>query len=254
MWISVCLLLLSPVAGNSGTQIPASASAREGRPVKLSCQHSTTYTYDALGWYQQLPGQQSLLLLHRNERGNEYTRGSVAPRFSSELSTHVKSFTLSIDGAQRADSAVYFCALWDPPGYGAPRAPDTNCRSGGRSRKRRGMSHFPCVHRGEGEGSQVSEGTKKCVIVYKQGGCTLPTLWRLSVLLTPGSPASLPALHKLPVCLPSTPTFFSGTPLALPRWSRPIITSSHTKVPHICPMPEAGCPSIPTIPPQCRIH
>ncbi|CAM5096336.1 unnamed protein product [Natator depressus] len=167
MWIAVCLLLLSPVAGNSGTQIPASASAREGRPVKLSCQCSTTYTYYTVGWYQQLPGQQPLFLLHRNERGNEYKPGSVAPRFSSELDTGAKSLTLYIDGAQRTDSAVYFCALWDPPGYRASRAPDTNCRRGGRSRKRREMSHFPYVHRGQGEGSHISGGTKKCFIVYE---------------------------------------------------------------------------------------
>uniref|UniRef100_A0A452GNV1 Ig-like domain-containing protein n=1 Tax=Gopherus agassizii TaxID=38772 RepID=A0A452GNV1_9SAUR len=108
-------LLLGPVAGNSVTQIRASASAREGRPVKPNCQYSTTYTYYALGWYQQLPGQQPLFLVYRNERGNEYKPRSVAPRFSSELSTDVKSFTLSIEGAQWADSAVYFCALWDPP-------------------------------------------------------------------------------------------------------------------------------------------
>ncbi|KAH1182433.1 hypothetical protein KIL84_010187 [Mauremys mutica] len=115
MWIAVCLFLVCPVAGNSVTQIRASASAREGRPVNLNCQYSTTYTYYALGWYQQLPGQQPLFLLYRNERGNEYKPSSVPPRFSSELSTDVKSFTLSIEGAQRADSAVYFCALWDPP-------------------------------------------------------------------------------------------------------------------------------------------
>uniref|UniRef100_A0A8C3XNC1 Ig-like domain-containing protein n=1 Tax=Chelydra serpentina TaxID=8475 RepID=A0A8C3XNC1_CHESE len=109
------VLLLGPAAGNSVTQIRASASAGEGQPVKLNCQYSTTYTYYALGWYQQLPGQQPLFLLYRTERGNEYKPPSVAPRFSSELSTGIKSFTLSIDGAQRADSAVYFCALWDPP-------------------------------------------------------------------------------------------------------------------------------------------
>uniref|UniRef100_A0A8C3H9N4 Ig-like domain-containing protein n=1 Tax=Chrysemys picta bellii TaxID=8478 RepID=A0A8C3H9N4_CHRPI len=130
-----------------GDIIRASASVREGRPVKLNCQYSTTYTYYALGWYQQLPGQQPLFLLYRDERGNEHKPRSVAARFSSELSTDVKSFTLSIDGAQRADSAVYFCGLGAPP-----------CRRGGGSvLERKGDESFPQRAPGGGEGA-TSQG------------------------------------------------------------------------------------------------
>ncbi|CAM5096332.1 unnamed protein product [Natator depressus] len=252
MWIAVCLFLLSPVAGNSVTQIPASASAREGRTVKLSCQYSTTYTYYAVGWYQQLPGQQPLFLLYRNERGNEYKPGSVAPRFSSQLDTGAKSLSLSIDGAQRADSAVYFCALWDPLCYRAPRAPDTNCRSGGRSRKRREMSHFPYVRRGEGEGSQVSEGTKKCVIVYKQG---------VAYFLPCGgseycSPRgllhhSLPYTNYQSASLPS-PLFFQGLPWLFPAGVAPLSPPAIPGSPIFAPCQKLGAPLFPLYLPTQR--
>uniref|UniRef100_A0A8C3F468 Ig-like domain-containing protein n=1 Tax=Chrysemys picta bellii TaxID=8478 RepID=A0A8C3F468_CHRPI len=109
------LPLLGSVAGNSLTQIPASLSATEGQRVEIRCQYSTSYTSYALDWYQELPGKQPLFLLRRYSGGSERKSDSLARRFSSQLDTRAKSFKLTIDGAQRADSAVYFCALWDPP-------------------------------------------------------------------------------------------------------------------------------------------
>uniref|UniRef100_A0A8C3ICQ8 Ig-like domain-containing protein n=1 Tax=Chrysemys picta bellii TaxID=8478 RepID=A0A8C3ICQ8_CHRPI len=97
--------LLGSVAGNSLTQIPASLPGTEGQRVEIRCQYSTSYSNYALDWYQELPGKQPRFLRKSD---------SVAPRFSAQLDTGAKSLTLSIDGAQRADSAVYFCALWDP--------------------------------------------------------------------------------------------------------------------------------------------
>uniref|UniRef100_A0A8C3SC10 Ig-like domain-containing protein n=1 Tax=Chelydra serpentina TaxID=8475 RepID=A0A8C3SC10_CHESE len=114
--------LLSPgqssVAGNSVTQTPASLSAREGQRVKLTCQYSSSYSSYALDWFQERPGKQPLFLIGRFSYNLERKSDSVAPRFSAQLDTGAKSLTLSIDGAQRADSAVYFCALWDPPWAG----------------------------------------------------------------------------------------------------------------------------------------
>ncbi|CAM5154603.1 unnamed protein product [Eretmochelys imbricata] len=132
LWLFLCALPLFPgsVAGNSLTQIPASLSATEGQRVEIRCQYSTSYSSYALDWYQERPGKEPLFLLGRYSDGSERKSDSVAPRFSAQLDTGAKSLSLSIDGAQRADSAAYFCALWDPPCYRAPRAPDTNCRRG----------------------------------------------------------------------------------------------------------------------------
>ncbi|CAM5154348.1 unnamed protein product [Eretmochelys imbricata] len=120
LWLFLCALPLFPgsVAGNSLTQIPASLSATEGQRVEIRCQYSTSYSSYALDWYQERPGKEPLFLLGRYSYGLERKSDSVAPRFSAQLDTGAKSLSLSIDGAQRADSAVYFCALWDPPTVG----------------------------------------------------------------------------------------------------------------------------------------
>uniref|UniRef100_A0A8C8RP23 Ig-like domain-containing protein n=1 Tax=Pelusios castaneus TaxID=367368 RepID=A0A8C8RP23_9SAUR len=108
----VCVHLpVCSVAGNSVTQLQRSSSATEGQRVKLNCQYSTTSFY--LYWYQQLPKKPPQFLLRRHSGGSEYKPSTVAGRFSSQLDTGAKSFTLSIDGAQLIDSAVYFCALSD---------------------------------------------------------------------------------------------------------------------------------------------
>ncbi|CAM2095106.1 unnamed protein product [Caretta caretta] len=125
------------VAGNSLTQIPASLSATEGQRVEIRCQYSTSYSSYALDWYQERPGKEPLFLIGRFSYGLERKSDSVAPRFSAQLDTGAKSLSLSIDRAQRADSGAYFCALWDPPCYRAPRAPDTNCRRGRQVSERR---------------------------------------------------------------------------------------------------------------------
>uniref|UniRef100_A0A674JGK7 Ig-like domain-containing protein n=1 Tax=Terrapene triunguis TaxID=2587831 RepID=A0A674JGK7_9SAUR len=131
------LSLLGSVAGNSLTQIPASLPATKGQRVEIRCQYSTSYTSYALDWYQELPGNQPLFLLGRYSGGSERKSSSVAPWFSSQLDKGVKSFKLTVDGAQRADSAVYFCALWDPPSCSAHRDLDTNCRGRGQVSERR---------------------------------------------------------------------------------------------------------------------
>ncbi|KAH1181849.1 hypothetical protein KIL84_009603 [Mauremys mutica] len=121
----------SSVAGNSLTQMPASLPAPEGQRVEIRCQYSTSDTSYALDWYQELPGKQPRFLIGRFSYGSERKSDSLAPRFSAQLDTGAKSLTLSIEGAQRADSAVYFCALWERAQcYRAHRAPHTNCRGG----------------------------------------------------------------------------------------------------------------------------
>uniref|UniRef100_A0A8C8RR61 Ig-like domain-containing protein n=1 Tax=Pelusios castaneus TaxID=367368 RepID=A0A8C8RR61_9SAUR len=99
------------VTENWLTQNPASLSAKEGERVEIMCGYSTTYSSFALDWYQELPGKAPTFLLRRYSDGSEYKLSSVSSRFSSQLDAGAKSFTLSIDGAQLADSAVYFCAL-----------------------------------------------------------------------------------------------------------------------------------------------
>uniref|UniRef100_A0A8C0H7B6 Ig-like domain-containing protein n=1 Tax=Chelonoidis abingdonii TaxID=106734 RepID=A0A8C0H7B6_CHEAB len=97
------------VAGNSLTQNPASLPATEGQRVEIRCQYSTSYTSYALDWYQELPGKQPRFLIGRYSYGSDRKSDSLAPRFSSRLDTRAKTFKLTIEGAQRADSAVYFC-------------------------------------------------------------------------------------------------------------------------------------------------
>ncbi|OBS75604.1 hypothetical protein A6R68_17944, partial [Neotoma lepida] len=73
-----------------------------GEKVTLTCRTSTDID-DDMNWYQQKPGEAPKLLI---SEGNTRISG-VPPRFSS--SGYGTDFTMTIDGTQIEDVAVYFC-------------------------------------------------------------------------------------------------------------------------------------------------
>uniref|UniRef100_A0A8C4WRE0 Ig-like domain-containing protein n=1 Tax=Gopherus evgoodei TaxID=1825980 RepID=A0A8C4WRE0_9SAUR len=100
--------------------------SKMGQRVEIRCQYSTSYTSYALDWYQEQLGKQARFLIGRFSYGLERKSSLVAPRFSARLDTGAKTVKLTIEGAQRADSAVYFCALWEPPCCRATNNVDTD--------------------------------------------------------------------------------------------------------------------------------
>uniref|UniRef100_A0A8C4WR82 Ig-like domain-containing protein n=1 Tax=Gopherus evgoodei TaxID=1825980 RepID=A0A8C4WR82_9SAUR len=84
---------------------PSSAEAEPGNSITLDC----TVSGYALDWYQEQLGKQARFLIGRFSYGLERKSSLVAPRFSARLDTGAKTVKLTIEGAQRADSAVYFC-------------------------------------------------------------------------------------------------------------------------------------------------
>uniref|UniRef100_A0A9L0JMM5 Ig-like domain-containing protein n=1 Tax=Equus asinus TaxID=9793 RepID=A0A9L0JMM5_EQUAS len=106
--VTVVLLMLGQIYGDSVTQMEGQMTLSEGASLKMNCTYSTT-TYVALFWYVQYPREGPQLLLRAmtvNEKGSN--KG-----FEATYNTETTSFHLEKASVLESDSAMYYCAMSD---------------------------------------------------------------------------------------------------------------------------------------------
>ncbi|KYO48216.1 hypothetical protein Y1Q_0010595 [Alligator mississippiensis] len=120
---ALALVVVLSALGTAQILQPRSAEAMEGAPLNLTCEHSSITRGDYihctekkdpfyLYWYRQYPNRTLQYILYKGIRSASSTRGTAdfaEERFSS--TTDDNSTVLNITALERADTAVYHCAL-----------------------------------------------------------------------------------------------------------------------------------------------
>uniref|UniRef100_A0A8C6AW72 Ig-like domain-containing protein n=1 Tax=Monodon monoceros TaxID=40151 RepID=A0A8C6AW72_MONMO len=94
----------------SGLTQPPSVSGNLGQTVTISCAGTSSDIgrYNAVGWYQQLPGMAPKTLIYNNNK----RPSGIPDHFSGSKSGNTASLTIS--GLQAEDEADYYCSSTPP--------------------------------------------------------------------------------------------------------------------------------------------
>ncbi|EHB17651.1 T-cell receptor alpha chain V region HPB-MLT [Heterocephalus glaber] len=101
---------IGPSIAGRITQLQTTITMQEGQAGTLDYIFETKWNVYILYWYKQLPSRQMVFLIHQ-----EYSQTNVKQdRYSANLEKARKVVKFTISSLQVADSAKYFCVLWNP--------------------------------------------------------------------------------------------------------------------------------------------
>uniref|UniRef100_A0A673JH67 Ig-like domain-containing protein n=1 Tax=Sinocyclocheilus rhinocerous TaxID=307959 RepID=A0A673JH67_9TELE len=87
-------------------------TAKQGDPVTLLCNYSTTTTNAYIFWYKQLSNRSPTFILNKYSFSEGITEADINKRFSATLDSTSRRVPLTIqDVVTLSDSALYYCAL-----------------------------------------------------------------------------------------------------------------------------------------------
>uniref|UniRef100_A0A4W5PUW3 Ig-like domain-containing protein n=1 Tax=Hucho hucho TaxID=62062 RepID=A0A4W5PUW3_9TELE len=99
------------VSGDSVTPDKEEYTPTEGSSVSLSCTYEASRNDIYLYWYRHYSNQAPQFLLYKGARSNSGSEHIPDKRYKSTTSR--TSTELVITSLTLADTALYYCALWD---------------------------------------------------------------------------------------------------------------------------------------------
>uniref|UniRef100_A0A4W3GG34 Ig-like domain-containing protein n=1 Tax=Callorhinchus milii TaxID=7868 RepID=A0A4W3GG34_CALMI len=86
-------------------------SVGEGQTANMSCTYSADFTDVLMYWYLQYPGDPPLYTRRHNYGGDTFSAEFAKQRFSTNLDTNTKRYSLTLFPVALSDMATYYCAI-----------------------------------------------------------------------------------------------------------------------------------------------